>query len=329
MLISIIIPVYNSKKYIEKCIDSLINQSYKNIEIIIIDDGSRDKSPSICRKLSKKDKRIKVFSKMNGGTSSARNYGIKKSTGDYITFIDNDDYWDDKESLKRIVKQLKESNADILLFNSKNYYMNTNKISTRTINLKRNEIINKDRNEALKIILENGVYARAVWTKMIKSSLIKNNNIVFEEGKRNEDTDFSAKLMMHAKSYDYYEEVFHVYRKGHEYAQTSKTVSLKSLNDLEYVLKSNIEQSNKIKDEGLKKCVLAFLAYPFCVWMGQVGYFKEKKKKIKLMKKYKYILNYDYDKRVKLTKRVCKIIGFKNTCFILNIFMRFRYKKKR
>ena len=89
--ISIIVPVYNAQKYLKKCIDSIINQTYKNIEILLINDGSKDKSLKICKEYEKKDSRIIVIDKQNKGVSNTRNVGIKKSTGDYIVFIDSDD----------------------------------------------------------------------------------------------------------------------------------------------------------------------------------------------------------------------------------------------
>ena len=93
-LISIVLPIYNVEKYIEKCMDSVLNQTYKNIEVILVDDGSPDRCPKICEEYAKKDNRIKVVHKENGGLSDARNAGIKVANGEYITFIDSDDYID-------------------------------------------------------------------------------------------------------------------------------------------------------------------------------------------------------------------------------------------
>lgn len=90
--VSVIIPVYNVEKYIEKCLETVIQQTYKNIEILIVDDGSMDNSINICSKYAKNDDRIKILTKENGGLSSARNYGLDNSTGDYILFIDSDDF---------------------------------------------------------------------------------------------------------------------------------------------------------------------------------------------------------------------------------------------
>lgn len=90
-LVSIIVPVYNVEKYLKECIESIINQSFSNLEIILVDDGSTDESGNICDDFLNKDKRIKVFHKTNGGLSDARNYGINNSSGKYITFVDSDD----------------------------------------------------------------------------------------------------------------------------------------------------------------------------------------------------------------------------------------------
>ena len=95
-LISVIVPIYNVEKYLTKCIESIINQTYKNLEIILVDDGSPDKSPIICDEYAKKDNRIKVIHKKNGGLSDARNYGMSLATGEYISFIDSDDYIDEE-----------------------------------------------------------------------------------------------------------------------------------------------------------------------------------------------------------------------------------------
>ena len=89
--VSIIVPVYNVEKYLDKCIESIVNQTYRNIEIILVDDGSPDKCPEICNEWAKKDDRIKVIHKENGGLSSARNAALEIAQGDYITFVDSDD----------------------------------------------------------------------------------------------------------------------------------------------------------------------------------------------------------------------------------------------
>lgn len=113
-LISIVVPIYNVENYLEKCIKTLINQTYKNIEIILVDDGSKDSSGEICNEYQKKDERIKVIHKENGGLSDARNAGIKEATGKYIAFLDADDYVD-YTMYEKLYNVIKEENAEIAI----------------------------------------------------------------------------------------------------------------------------------------------------------------------------------------------------------------------
>ena len=117
MKISIVVPVYNVENELSRCIDSLINQTFKNIEIILVDDGSTDSSPLICDEYSKKDNRIIVVHKSNGVLSDARNVGIEKSSGEYFLLIDSDDYID-VDSCERFEEIICATNADIIVSNA-------------------------------------------------------------------------------------------------------------------------------------------------------------------------------------------------------------------
>ena len=125
-----IVPVYNKEKYLRECIDSILKQTYKNIEVIIIDDGSKDASGLICDEYEKRDRRIKVFHRKNCGVSSARNLGIEKSTGSWIAFIDADD-WIEKNFIEELINCAKKENSDICI-------CGYNRVSNNKI-----EIINK------------------------------------------------------------------------------------------------------------------------------------------------------------------------------------------
>lgn len=170
--VSIILPVYNVSRYLDECVCSILKQTYQNIEIIFVDDGSTDDSGRILDEYQKKDKRIQVIHKANGGVSSAKNAGLKIATGDYITFIDPDDY-----VMEDYVAYLLDlaicNNADISL--SKMMFDNYNmKQSTR------NETYIFSSDQALIDILSYNINV-AVWNKMYKSSLINDYNIQFYE----------------------------------------------------------------------------------------------------------------------------------------------------
>lgn len=116
MLISVIVPVYNVEKYLRRCVESIMSQTYKEIEILLIDDGSTDDSGRICDDLALKDRRIHVFHKENGGVSSARNLGIERACGDYICFVDSDD-WIDIDYFENAIPVLKEAHPRLLMNN--------------------------------------------------------------------------------------------------------------------------------------------------------------------------------------------------------------------
>lgn len=113
-LISVIVPVYNVEKYLPKCLESIINQTYKNLEIILVDDGSTDNSAKICNEYAKNDNRIKVYYKANGGQGSARNYGMKIAKGEFVTFIDSDDYIAE-DLCEYLLKFLKQNQLDVAM----------------------------------------------------------------------------------------------------------------------------------------------------------------------------------------------------------------------
>ena len=219
---SIIIPVYNSEKYLEQCVNSILKQDYTNFEIILIDDESTDSSAKICDEFTSKDARVITIHQKNGGTSAARNTGLNTCSSDYVMFMDNDDFWDSKTVLSDINKNLLESHADVLMYNTKEYWENTNSVTTPSVQCEREKIYNQNSNDALEYLISKGVYYRAVWAKVIKKELLDKHNIYFAKGIRNEDTDFSAKLILYAKSFDWYDKIFYVYRKGTGTAQTNQ-----------------------------------------------------------------------------------------------------------
>ena len=119
--ISIIVPVYKVEQYLEKCVNSITSQTYKNLEIVLVDDGSPDGSPALCDKLAKSDKRIKVIHKENGGVSSARNEGLAQATGDYVAFVDSDD-WIDETMYEEMMNLALESKSDMVFAKTRQIY---------------------------------------------------------------------------------------------------------------------------------------------------------------------------------------------------------------
>lgn len=203
--ISIIVPVYNVSQYIHKCIDSIINQTYSNLEIILIDDGSTDNCGVICDEYAKKDDRIKVIHKKNEGVSAARNSGIDVATGEYLGFVDSDD-WIDENMYKLLYTNLKKEDADISCCNRYLVYSNNMKIYG-----KQNfyEVMNSER--AMELLCTIGYIGFSVYTKLFKKELFK--NVRFPIGKINEETFISYKVFSKANKIVYDATPIYYYRQ--------------------------------------------------------------------------------------------------------------------
>ncbi|MBR3138631.1 glycosyltransferase [Candidatus Saccharibacteria bacterium] len=197
-LVSIIVPVYNVRDYVAECLKSLIKQSYHEIEIIIVDDGATDGSEKICDEFAKKDKRVRVFHKENGGLSSARNYGIKKAKGEYVCLVDSDDYV--KSGFVAKMVEAIFDGVDVVVCGY-------------------NEEIPKARvltgkEATVKLLLEQDNMEIIAWNKMYKRVLF--DGVLYPEGKNYEDNLTTYKLLNKANKVRYIKETLYVYRERAE-----------------------------------------------------------------------------------------------------------------
>lgn len=191
MTVSIVVPVYNVENYIEKCVSSIMAQSYKDIEIILVDDGSTDRSSEICEKLKRKDSRIVVLHKKNGGLSDARNLGIEYSKGEWITFIDADDYV--ANNYVEYLMWLNKKNGTDISIASFTYISNNKKIDHSN-----GEEIKMGPQEAIKRMLLNDGFDMGAWAKMYRTEFFK--KIHFPVGKLFEDSFTTYQIFAESNS---------------------------------------------------------------------------------------------------------------------------------
>lgn len=177
--ISVIVPIYNIEQYLRKCIDSILNQTYKDLEIILVDDGSPDKCPDICDEYTKKDSRIKVIHKANGGLSDARNAGLDIAQGEYISFIDSDDYIDEY-MYEDMLSAIENSDADLCICG---YDRVNGAGEIRSSAHYRNAVLS--RNEAYEMLVQGNVFFIISCNKLYKRKIF--NDLRFKVGKTHED----------------------------------------------------------------------------------------------------------------------------------------------
>ena len=247
-LISIIVPVYNVEKYLNRCVDSIVNQTYKNIEIILVDDGSKDRSGEICDFYAKNDDRIQVIHKKNGGLSDARNHGIKIAKGAYISFVDSDD-WIEEDIYEKCMNSNKKYNADII-----NFAIQINHSDGKFYNqsIKKEKILYD--NEGLIYLNTFKNLDISACNKIFRTSLF--NDIEFPFGKLCEDCYIMFKLFHKAKS------VLVTPYIGYHYFKRKGSITISENINLDY-LYAYEEQMNYFRENIPELLFIAESSYAF------------------------------------------------------------------
>lgn len=215
MKVSVIVPVYNTEKYLKRCLDSLVNQTLKDIEIIIINDGSTDNSQVIIDEYSKKYPNIKGYKKENGGMSSARNMGLTKTNGEYIAFVDSDDYIDN-DALKKMYEKVKNKNLDIVVCDSINVYEDGRK-----------EYIHSHLHYSNNDIHNYIIAPPMACTRLFKQDIFK--KVKFKEGTFYEDLELVPSLISITTKVGFIEEGLYYYFQRNGSVMRQKSFSNKLL----------------------------------------------------------------------------------------------------
>lgn len=259
-IVSIIVPIYNVESYLPKCIESVIKQSFINWELLLIDDGATDHSGSICNQYQHIDHRIKTFHKKNGGLSSARNYGIDKASGDYIIFLDADDYWVENNILSLFIKKIKTEDLDVVRAEYINVDNRGNRLCTPTLITKNLNLVDQvfGSYEMMKYIINGKFFS---WLFIFRKSVIA--HFRFDENRKfQEDIDFAIKVFSKNLRCGYLPIQFYAYRqRGKSITSTPRISNLEgsfTLCDVFY------EYAYKVEDKRLT---------PYYIYRGIMMYY--------------------------------------------------------
>lgn len=240
-LVTVVVPVYNVEKYLDRCIDSIVNQTYKNLEIILVDDGSPDGCPQMCDDWAEKDNRIKVIHKQNAGAGMARNTGIENSCGDYILFVDSDDYID-LLTIEKCILSIEKTQSDVVMFGRYTVYSDGTTKETPVVTVEYYFTDNQVTDDILPGLLvhEKGIGISSC-NKMFNLQLIKDNNIKYKSEREilSEDAIFHLELFQFVKSVTIIPEYFYYYFQNEKSFSKTYRKDLQELNNkfLEYCIR--------------------------------------------------------------------------------------------
>lgn len=264
--VSVILPIYNQEKYLNKALDSLKNQTLKELEIICVNDGSKDNSLRILNEYAKKDNRIKIINQINKGAGEARNKGIKVATGEYVAFLDADD-WFEQNALETLYKKAKKQNCDMVVFNFNRVNEQENVLGQYNLKNKMKSLycIEEDKNfnwRSIKPRVLGGIFP-AAWNKFYKLDLIKNSGLHFAKSSVAEDNVFVFGATLKSENIGYAGECLYNYRmheKSALHTKSNKNLSIFMAIDSVKKLLKNLGLTNELKEE-FDSYVVRFITY--------------------------------------------------------------------
>lgn len=318
MKVSFIIPVYKVEHYLDDCVKSIVSQSYQDIEVILVDDGSPDKCFELCDKWAKRDIRVKVIHKPNGGLSDARNVGLDNANGDYVIFVDSDDFWVSSCALQELMDVIKECpECDFIGFNCSYYYNDTN---TFVPWVKYDNSLDRpiDKNTAMHSLVASGTIPMSACSKVISKKSLSNMGLRFIKGTIAEDIPWFIDLLDGSKGCMFVNQYVYAYRQNRTGSITASGGE-KSFNDVFNIIKTELDKIERRSfSQEAKNALYSFMAYEFCILLSSAS--KMPKEKRTELLEYKWLLNYTTNPKVRKAALVNKLFGIRITEWLLRLY---------
>lgn len=312
---SIIIPVFNVEKYLPECLESISAQTFKNIEVIIVDDGATDYSARLCDAFCKDYAFSKVIHKKNNGISSARNIGLDVAVGEYIVFIDSDDYWNDARFLEVAYDYIVKEETDLLVIGKEKYFQDDNK---HIIQIPKAELKGISQTERIQRLMQNNDYVASAWDKIVRREIIEREHLRFVIGQKSEDIEWCIKLLISQVSICLLKQAPYVYRKQNS-TSLSSNIKRENLEDICNVIeKYSILYPND-------PLILNFLAVQYVQWLliSNLVSDDEISDLLDRMRGRYYLLKYDWYPYVKFIGKL-RFLGFTIVRKILKLYIKIR-----
>lgn len=329
MRFSIIVPVYKTEKYLPQCVDSILAQDFKDFELVLVDNESPDACPEICENYAKVDNRVRVIHKPHGKAASARNVGMKAAQGEYLCFLDSDDFWVDGQVLSKINERLVKSSADILELYYQFYYQSTGRylLPNETDFSGFDALANE---EKIAFLIRHDRLNPSAWGMCIKRTFLESNNGYFDEDLVTEDIEWCIRLYSHAPKVDALSDAIYVYRKNREGSITSR-MGLKNIDDLCGI----VENAPQILNDRLNPIHLTMMNYvtyqsliaSASLYRKNTGLTKEERNKLReRLKSFSkgYLKAYSQHPKVKKALIVYRFFGYDVMARVLGFYLNHR-----
>lgn len=328
MKVSVIIPVYNVAAYLEQCVQSVLSQTYTDTEIILVDDGSTDKSGQICDQLAQQDERIRVVHKPNGGLSDARNAGLRFATGEYVAFLDGDDVWLQRDGLQQMMVLLEQYPTDLLLFLCVDLY------------LERKELRREYDTAFVNSHSAQEVFARLVCTQafnmsacfqLVRRAFIEDNDLYFTKGLLSEDVDWSLRVW---RSVERVQAInIPMYGYQHRVGSITTTYTIRNLRSYDYIFRKFYAlygEEQVAKNTLYWQTALGYLAqmYTSCLYGYNQIARADKSEAMQILQANANLLEYSISKKSDRVVLCKKVLGLRLTIRLFALYGTLKRKRK-
>lgn len=325
-MFSIIVPVYNTEKELERCVRSVIYQTYQEFELILVDDGSKDRSGVLCDGFAAEDSRIVAIHQKNAGCSEARNTGIRASKGEYLIFVDSDDMWDDVKALQEIADIIqRKPGVDAVCFGVRIYNESGKFVKERKPELP--DSVSDSKEAIVRHLVYTNGYISTSYVKALRRGFFFENGLYFIKGLLSEDIEWSARILLGCKSLAVYPNAFYKRIQRSEGSITS-SIGKKNIKDI----LGSIERGTELvernsENDTMKELYFEYWAYQYAMLLSLTHIVKHDPEFPELvcrLKKLKWLLKYDHVKKVLAVRRLVSVLGVRGAIQVLTIY----YKTK-
>ena len=319
--VTLIIPVYNVEKYLRSCLESVLAQHLDNIEIVLVDDGSKDASPLICDEYAANFPFVCVIHKQNGGLSSARNAGLREAHGEYVMFMDSDDLWNKDVSVAEMLQQVAvQPNVEMFLFTGYDFYEGNVQLYERPESKNLCGIRTNTVESYYRDLLNNGNLEVSACTKILKRKFLLDNSLFFTEGLLGEDNDWMIRLLRSLNHVSVIPERLYLCR--HRKGSITTSIGYANVRDMLSIISSSISYWNDKSASSIFAMEMCFDAYLWFCALALSGYLTEQEKKLLSpdFKATSCVCSYSANRKTKLAKTMCDLLGINLTSKILYVY---------
>lgn len=323
-MFSIIVPVYNTEKELERCVRSVTCQTFKDFELILVDDGSKDGSGALCDSFSAEDSRIVAIHQENAGCSEARNTGIRASKGQYLIFVDSDDLWDDRDALSGLVNVINnQPGVDVVCFGVRIYDEKGNFVKERKPELP--DELEWSKTEIVRHLVYTNGYFSTSYVKALRREFFFKEGLFFIKGLLSEDIEWSARILLGCESIAVYPNAFYKRIQRSEGSITS-SIGKKNITDILGSIERGIALvERRAENKERKRLYLEYWAYQYAMLLGLV--YRVRKDAdypvlVERMKKLKWLLEYDHVGKVRAVRKLVSVLGIPGAIRVLSLYYR-------